>query len=796
MNSFHNLLYFVANVQQEAPDQEQILNIMSYSQHGRKEEQHCTLDPATETKSSTTPTGSSNDEFFHTLASAQAHRLDDQWMFLTSLPGFNHQEPKTGKYHGSTPHISVTECTPENNRKFLSIPANPVQDPAQCDNAISIQEESPEEQQKFMDMISHGQRGRMDDQHCSLGPSKSTPKLTDRKPNESIYNTGPDSEKFFSLLANSQGRRLDDQRVFLPLLPGTQNEKLTSPTGGDSSYLCSMVSKVQSSRMEDQRCSLPQIFSLEVQSEKKKLGSGSGLSRSAYFSLGSDIEQPKSKDNTSQNKEITKVDQDQFLTVMLHAQRGRMDEQRCVLNITKSPLSSPKHSDSMSAQRTVFTGPDSENFFRLLANSQGRRLDDQRVFLPSLPGTQNGGTTSTAAEKDANYLCYIVSKAQGSRMDEQRCSAPQILQNLGSPSAHQKRDPNSEQRCSSNKTPQRSELISCSRTAQPRQEASPVEQDQFLKMMHHAQKGRMEEQRCSLQPSRSTPASPTHDGSALNKAATGAEADEFFKIISSSQAWWLDDQRVALPALPGITGNTDRNENGSNANAGVQAAAPHITLTEETPSTSRKAISTPSSQMAYAECGSPKTLPKSASFTMRTEYQKESSPAQMTLRVSMSFTPQQGRKNDGRPCMIPEMFLTLGAPGDNLVVPLSPVPGRPLSLNLNLVLKDGIDSRQLSSGCASPRVSCSRSPNPGASSRAKSGNASPHKQGQYGTRPISPVEDCFSLIERVHTAQLQNVMAQGGEKVKGDPGKGKEKAEQRKGKRDGKKDKKNGGNKR
>uniref|UniRef100_A0A3B4WCY3 Purkinje cell protein 2 n=1 Tax=Seriola lalandi dorsalis TaxID=1841481 RepID=A0A3B4WCY3_SERLL len=106
-------------------------------------------------------------------------------------------------------------------------------------------------------------------------------------------------------------------------------------------------------------------------------------------------------------KTETGCSQTDFFNLMSHSQRGRMDEQRCVLNVT--PQSTPKHKPSQSTMPK-----DSEKFLNLLANSQGRRLDDQRVSLPSLPGIQNGGTTSTstAAEMDASYLCYMVSKVQ------------------------------------------------------------------------------------------------------------------------------------------------------------------------------------------------------------------------------------------------------------------------------------------------------------------------------------------------------------------------------------------------
>ncbi|XP_044037677.1 uncharacterized protein LOC122869107 isoform X2 [Siniperca chuatsi] len=617
----------------EAPELEQILNIMSFSQRGQMDEQRCALSPVKTGQIKTTPAGSSNEAFSHNVDNKQGKHLDK---LQVSLPGFNYQEPGSNNHHGSAPHISLTESTPDRNRKVLLVPANQLQVSSQRDCSDSIKEESPDDQQKFMNMISHGQHGRMDDQRCSLDLSKSapcTPKHTDRKPAASTLNT--ESEMLFSLLANTQSQRLDDQRVSLPSLPGLQNENASSKStaGGDSSYLCYMVSKVQGSRMEDQRCSLPHVITPETQCSpiKDKSASGLGPPRSASFSPSSDIERPKSKDKASQKQVLNPAEQEDFFTLMSHSQRGRMDEQRCVLGV--SPQSTPKHKPS---QSTVPKGPDSEKFFSLLANSQGRRLDDQRVSLPSLPGIQNGGTTSTstAAEKDASYLCYMVSKVQGSRMDEQRCSAPQVLQNLGTPSTQRKDHPISDVSGSLNRA----------KTDQHQQEASPAEQDQFLKMISHAQSGRMEEQRCSLQPSRSTPATPTHNGSALNNVPTGAEADAFFKIIASSQGGRLDDQRVALPTLPGISENSEGKKNGRNTKAGIPSSPPHITVAESTPTTSRKDCSTPTSQpqMAYAESGSPRTIPKSASFAPETEYQKKlNSPAQVTVRVSMSFTPQQ-----------------------------------------------------------------------------------------------------------------------------------------------------------
>lgn len=50
------------------------------------------------------------------------------------------QEPGMNNHHGSAPQISVTESTPDSNRKLLSIPASQLQVPSQhdCSNSRKV----------------------------------------------------------------------------------------------------------------------------------------------------------------------------------------------------------------------------------------------------------------------------------------------------------------------------------------------------------------------------------------------------------------------------------------------------------------------------------------------------------------------------------------------------------------------------------------------------------------------------------------------------------------------------------
>ncbi|XP_023813256.1 Purkinje cell protein 2 homolog isoform X2 [Oryzias latipes] len=633
---------------------------------------------------------------------------------------------------------SSGQSTSERSKEHLLVPASQLLMPPQRIRSNSLREESPEEQHKFMNLITHGQRGRMEDQCCILDPSRSTPCSPLHADGQQVENP----ETFFDLLAHTQSHRLDDQRVSLPSLPGLQKESNTS--NGDSNYLCYMVSKVQDSRLNDQRCSLPEI---------QKSTSSLKPSCSTSYIPSSDKQHLNDKDKAPAKQALSEADLEDFFSLVSHSQGGRLDEQRCVLNV--SPQTTTKHQLGQSK-----VPQDSEQFFSLLSNVQSRRLDDQRISLPSLPGIQNGGSTSlTSAETDANYLCYLVSKVQGGRMDEQRCSAPQILKNLGTPSP-QCKDVTSE----TTVKPLQRQRSGSFKSDCYWQDLCPVEQEQLLKMLKHAQSGRMEEQRCSLQPSQSNPVSPTYNGNALNYVSIDEQTDAFRKTASSRKP---DDQHIDHSAPAHKSEKSKTKDKVRNSKTDILVSPPQITVDKGTPDTSRKYCprSTSETQWPHLDSSSALALPKSASFTPETEFQQDPpSSAQLTLKVSMSITPPPGPNYNYQ---IPEVFLTLGSPGESVNIPLSPVFGRPLSLDLNLTPKKDGKSKHCSPSRASPR-------------KARSRPSSPYRE--------APTKEDTSLTEKLPTVQLQKGKAQGRQQAAATLGK--EKAEQKKGKGGGKKDKK------
>uniref|UniRef100_A0A8C4DEG4 G protein signaling modulator 1b n=1 Tax=Dicentrarchus labrax TaxID=13489 RepID=A0A8C4DEG4_DICLA len=131
----------------------------------------------------------------------------------------------------------------------------------------------PSDEDCFFDLLSKFQSSRMDDQRCQLdesqngdngeGAANSVPSLNEMI--DPAITTSPQTEELFDLIASSQSRRLDDQRVNVGNLPGlriTHNNLGHLVGEGDhqepSDDFFNMLIKCQSSRIDDQRCSPPE----------------------------------------------------------------------------------------------------------------------------------------------------------------------------------------------------------------------------------------------------------------------------------------------------------------------------------------------------------------------------------------------------------------------------------------------------------------------------------------------------------------------------------------------------------
>ncbi|XP_016103666.1 uncharacterized protein [Sinocyclocheilus grahami] len=596
-------------------------------------------------------------------------------------------------------------------------------------------EQVPVEQDQLFSLVSKAQRGRMDEQRCTLGPT--TPQQT--------HAYSPDPDEFFQLLVKSQCQRLDDQRVALNSLPGMEAFTIKDPKDGNVlktnfDQICSMVSRAHSFKKRNPpKMSLisgaqgsMRRSSFRPQATADSATYNTLTTRSASFNPISD------KDRM--DCESFQREQDQLLCLVSRAQSGRMDEQRCSIN----PLSTGHMDNSQSDQ-------DVEKFFKLIANTQNGRLDDQRATLNRLPEIKSPhGMTA----QDSDQLFSMVSRIQGSRIDDQRCSAPKI--HLGSPAPPKKsysQPVSLTNRPSESGSPTKSSRRSGSFSPDSEVQNS-IDQDHLFSLLHHAQHRRMDDQRCSFEPFKN----PSSSSKNPNSSPTAEDPEQFFRMVANFQSGRLDDQRVTLSALPGIQNSSTGTKRENNT-----TSAPQIILTPASPAPPKKVCSRPSSPtLSVSESDTPvRPPPRSASCSPERLLHEDMS-AQISFQISMCFPPHQTHGANNQPCPFPEVFLTIGQPGEAIVIPLSPRPGRPLTLNVN-----------------PHRQNRSRSPDNQGHSRP----SSPHP-GDMAS-PMGPYEDYFSLKQRVHTTQLQ----QNNVRDRAEPNK---EAKKVKGKSSGKKEKKEG----
>ncbi|XP_074061202.1 Purkinje cell protein 2 homolog isoform X2 [Macrotis lagotis] len=84
------------------------------------------------------------------------------------------------------------------------------------------------EEDGFFNLLSHVQGGRMEEQRCPLqteagqGPPNKSSRSRSRSPSPSPV-APPEMDNLMDMLAHTQGRRMDDQRVSINYLPGFQS---------------------------------------------------------------------------------------------------------------------------------------------------------------------------------------------------------------------------------------------------------------------------------------------------------------------------------------------------------------------------------------------------------------------------------------------------------------------------------------------------------------------------------------------------------------------------------------------
>ncbi|KAM6467778.1 Purkinje cell protein 2 homolog isoform 1-T1 [Liasis olivaceus] len=89
-------------------------------------------------------------------------------------------------------------------------------------------------------------------------------------------------------------------------------------------------------------------------------------------------------------------EQEGFFNLLTHVQGGRMDEQRCDIQIvhSKSGLD-PEKSEFSKLEDSPSPPPEMDNFMEMLAHTQSRRMDDQRATFNYLPGFQNSDSNAS-----------------------------------------------------------------------------------------------------------------------------------------------------------------------------------------------------------------------------------------------------------------------------------------------------------------------------------------------------------------------------------------------------------------
>lgn len=187
------------------------------------------------------------------------------------------------------------------------------------------------DEENFFETLSRFQSGRMDDQRCALRSNKAK----QQQPNNNINNNNhgnslkkhvkneKDEEDLMQLIMGMQSKRMDEQRVPLPNLPGLASKRQKTDDNGtieteprqqqqqlvDEDSFLDMLARCQNSRLEDQRSPLPSSNCSNVLKDV-------------------DEQESQKNDNDDVGMAGATVPEEDLFALIQRLQAGRMEDQR------------------------------------------------------------------------------------------------------------------------------------------------------------------------------------------------------------------------------------------------------------------------------------------------------------------------------------------------------------------------------------------------------------------------------------------------------------------------------------
>lgn len=364
----------------EAASSNFALNLLTSDQESRSKETKKETIPNTSTTAFKTTTSRDDSSLLDLVARFQSKRMDDQRCSFD--PRFDNKENKL-------PSTNATVAT-----------AAPITDSSSHSEAKVNNNNNGSKHRAVPAVVTRPNRAAMLSRSVStpsypltngLSTHQTDPESSDRSGASSMNSGSRESsgrDDLFDLIAGMQGRRMDEQRAQLP----TGLRRANTTANGGSSSSVSGHFFVHATDRDSNFNRIPNRSHASV-SVDHHVPARANFSASRQMSLDTSVHPD-----------------DEFFDMLMRCQGSRLEDQRSALPVTEeepecgnmlkrssTAAAPPIRSGTNTPPSGASTVPD-DDFFSLILKVQSGRIDDQRSYLPSAKsGSSIGSVSSTAS---------------------------------------------------------------------------------------------------------------------------------------------------------------------------------------------------------------------------------------------------------------------------------------------------------------------------------------------------------------------------------------------------------------